>query len=298
MTDFSYLESTTNIALRIAIIIAVCIIIERSLRFFIGKLMRKSAQMMNIDQTRYVFFKHAITATIYIFAAILVIYSIPRFRTVAVSMFAGAGILAAIIGFASQAAFSNIISGVFMVISRPFKVGDTIEVGTGVQGIVEDITLRHTVLRNYENKRFVIPNSKMSSEIITNYNLYDEAVRRYVDFSVDYNSDIDKVIQIIREECEQHPLCIDMRSKTEILEGLHKVDVRLIGFGESELKIRAYPCVAKPPDAFDLHTAINLTIKKRFDSEGITIPYPQRVISYRNEKEPESQNPQNRSQQA
>jgi small-conductance mechanosensitive channel len=89
-----------------------------------------------------------------------------------------------------------------------------------------------------------------------------------------------------------------MRSKTEILEGLHKVDVRLVGFGESELKIRAYPCVAKPPDAFDLHTAINLTIKKRFDSEGITIPYPQRVISYRNEKEPESQNPQNRPQQA
>jgi small-conductance mechanosensitive channel len=260
--------------------------------------MRKSAQMMNIDQTRYVFFKHAITATIYIFATILIVYSIPRFRTVAVSLFAGAGILAAIIGFASQAAMSNIISGIFMVISRPFKVGDTVEVGGGIQGVVEDITLRHTVLRNYENKRFVIPNAKMSSEIITNFNLYDEAVRRYIDFSVDYNSDIDKVMHIISDECEKHPLCIDLRTPAEILEGLPKVEVRLIGFGESELKIRAYPCVVKPPDAFVLHTDINLSVKKRFDREGITIPYPQRVISYRNEKEPENQSPNQGNKQA
>jgi small-conductance mechanosensitive channel len=151
MNDLSWFGSTANLAFRIALIIAIAILIERGLRFFIGKFMRRSAQLMNIDQTRYVFFKHAITATIYIFAAILIIYSIPRFRTVAVSMFAGAGILAAIIGFASQAAFSNIISGVFMVISRPFKVGDTIEVGTGVQGVVEDIAqLRKQALRNSE----------------------------------------------------------------------------------------------------------------------------------------------------
>jgi small-conductance mechanosensitive channel len=215
-------------------------------------------------------------------ACIVIIYSIPRFRTLAVSLFAGAGILAAIIGFASQAAFSNIISGIFMVISRPFKVGDTIEVGTGIQGIVEDITLRHTVLRNFENKRFVIPNSKMSSEVITNYNLYDEMVRRYVDFSVDYASDIDKVMAIVREECDKHPLSVDGRTPDEIKEGRPRTEVRLIGFGESEIKVRAYPSVAKPPDAFELHTDLNLIIKKRFDKEGIVIPYPQRIITYRN----------------
>ena len=171
MDTFHWFGSTAQLVLRIGLILSIAIIIERSLRFFIGKFMRKSAQLLNVDQTRYVFFKHVTTAIIYIIAAILIIYSIPRFRTLAVSLFAGAGILAAIIGFASQAAFANIISGVFMVISRPFKVGDTIELIGLTSGVVEDITLRHTVIRNYENKRIVVPNSKMSSEIIINFNL-------------------------------------------------------------------------------------------------------------------------------
>jgi small conductance mechanosensitive channel len=285
MDSFHWFGSTAQLVFRISIIIAIAIIIERSLRFFIGKFMRRSASLLNVDQTRYVFLKHAATATIYIIAIILIIYSIPRFRTLAVSLFAGAGILAAIIGFASQAAFSNIISGVFMVISRPFKVGDTIELQGLASGIVEDITLRHTVIRNYENKRIVVPNSKMSSEIIINFNLYDEMVRRYIDFSVDYNSDIDVVMKIMREECEKHPLCIDARSEKDKLEGAPKVEVRLIGFGESELKVRAYACAKHPADAFEMHTQLNVIIKKRFDADGISIPFPQRVISYRNEKE-------------
>ena len=288
MDNFHWFGSTAQLVLRIVLILAIAIIIERSLRFFIGKFMRRSAQLLNVDQTRYVFFKHVTTAFIYIIAIILIIYSIPRFRTLAVSLFAGAGIFAAIIGFASQAAFANIISGVFMVISRPFKVGDTIELIGLTSGVVEDITLRHTVIRNYENKRIVVPNSKMSSEIIINFNLYDEMVRRYVDFSVDYNSDIDLVMKIMKEECEKHPLCIDARTELDKLEGRPKVEVRLIGFGESELKFRAYACAQNPGDAFELHTQLNVTIKKRFDADGISIPFPQRVISYRNEKEADS----------
>jgi len=288
MDNFHWFGSTAQLVLRIVLILAIAIIIERSLRFFIGKFMRKSAQLLNVDQTRYVFFKHVTTAFIYIIAIILIIYSIPRFRTLAVSLFAGAGILAAIIGFASQAAFANIISGVFMVISRPFKVGDTIELIGLTSGVVEDITLRHTVIRNYENKRIVVPNSKMSSEIIINFNLYDEMVRRYIDFSVDYNSDIDRVMTIMKEECENHPLCIDARTELDKLEGRPKAEVRLIGFGESELKVRAYACAKNPGDAFELHTQLNVIIKKRFDAEGISIPFPQRVISYRNEKEADS----------
>ncbi len=288
MISWAEAGTTANLILKITLIIVVAVMLERALRFFIGRFTRRSAAMLNLDQTRYVFFKHVVTAVIYILATILIIYSIPRFRTLAVSLFAGAGIIAAIIGFASQAAFSNIISGVFMVISRPFKVGDTIEVGTNLTGVVEDITLRHTVIRNYENKRIVIPNSKISSETIINFNLYDEMVRRYVDFSVDYTCDIDMVMKIMQEECEKHPLCIDTRTAEELQNGSPKVPVRLIGFGESEMRFRAYPCAANNANAFDMHTDLNVTIKKRFDQEGVSIPFPQRVISYRHEKEPES----------
>jgi small-conductance mechanosensitive channel len=92
-------------------------------------------------------------------------------------------------------------------------------------------------------------------------------------------------MKIMREECEKHPLCIDARSEKDKLEGAPKVEVRLIGFGESELKVRAYACAKHPADAFEMHTQLNVIIKKRFDADGISIPFPQRVISYRNEKE-------------
>lgn len=224
-----------------------------------------------------------VTATIYSLAIIAIIYTLPKFRTVAVSLFAGAGIFAAILGFASQAAFSNIISGVFMVISKPFKVGDRIEVGKNYVGIVEDITLRHTVLRNFDNQRVVIPNAIISAETLTNAHLYDSEVRRNIDFDVDYKSDIDLVIRVMREECESHPLNIDFRNEVELSRGFPKVQVRLIQFKDSAMTFRAYAWAKEAGDAFEMSTDLNISIRKRFIKEGIEIPFPQRVLSYRDE---------------
>ena len=194
-------------------IIIFSIVLEITSRFLIGKFLNKNAEQLKVDKTRYVFLKHVVTATIYLLAIIAIIYTLPKFRSIAVSLFAGAGIFAAILGFASQAAFSNIISGVFMVISKQFKVGDRIEIGKLYVGIVEDITLRHTVLRNFDNQRVVIPNSIISAETLTNAHLYDNEVRRNIDFEVDYTSDIDMVRRIMKEECESHPLNIDFRTE-------------------------------------------------------------------------------------
>lgn len=90
------------------------------------------------------------------------------------TLFAGAGIFAAIIALASQQALSNIISGIFIVISKPFRVGDYIELSILHRGTVEDITLRHTVIRDIQNNRIIVPNSKINSETIVNYHLNDE----------------------------------------------------------------------------------------------------------------------------
>lgn len=250
-----------------------------------GKFLNRNAEQLKVDKTKYVFLKHVVTAAIYSFAIIAIIYTLPQFRTIAVSLFAGAGIFAAILGFASQAAFSNIISGVFMVISKPFKVGDRVEIGKNYVGIVEDITLRHTVLKNFDNQRIVIPNAIISSETLTNAHLYDDKIRRNIDFDVDYQSDIDLVIKIMREECEKHPLNIDARTSEELKEGVPRVQVRLIKFGESSMSFRAYPWAENAGLGFDMHTDLNILIKKRFDKEGIQIPFPQRVVSYRNENQ-------------
>ena len=126
-----------------------------------------------------------------------IFYFTPSLRALGTTIFAGAGIFAAIIGFASQQAFSNIIGGIFIVIFKPFRVGDLIEIGVASKGTVEDITLRHTVIRDFENKRIVIPNSAISSETILNSHLKDGRINRRIEFRVFLDTDIDRAIEII-----------------------------------------------------------------------------------------------------
>ena len=99
----------------------------------------------------------------------------------ALTLFAGAGILAVVIGFAAQKAFSNIISGIFIVTFKPFRVGDLIKRGKPACGTVEDITLRHTVIVTFENRRLIIPNSMISDEVIVNSSIKDESTCEFVE---------------------------------------------------------------------------------------------------------------------
>ncbi len=99
---------------------------------------------------------------------------VDELQTISTGIFASAGIFAAIIGFASQQAFSNIVGGIFIVIFKPFRVGDFIQVGTNI-GNVEDITLRHTVIKDLQNKRIIIPNSVISTETIVNNHIEEKA---------------------------------------------------------------------------------------------------------------------------
>ena len=101
-------------------------------------------------------------------------------KSLGTALFAGAGILAVIVGFASQKAFANIISGIFILISKPFKMSDIIEFTDGKKGVVEEITLRHTIIKDYENRRIIIPNSIISEETIINSNIQDEKIRKHI----------------------------------------------------------------------------------------------------------------------
>ncbi|MDX1630211.1 MAG: mechanosensitive ion channel, partial [Fulvivirga sp.] len=137
-------------------------ILSRILRFFLNRYVKKMSESMHLDPTKYSFLKNAMNFIIFIIAVILIFSRIPELKQYGVGLFASAGVLAAIVGFASQSAFSNIVSGIFIVLFKPFRVGDHIELAQGSRGQVEDITLRHTVIKNYENRRIVIPNAIIS----------------------------------------------------------------------------------------------------------------------------------------
>lgn len=252
-------------------VLAITFIVSRLLRFLIGRFFRGAAKKLKVDPTRYNFFKNAVDFLLYLLAAIVIFRSIPSLSTFGTTLLTGAGVLAAIVGFASQSAFSNIISGIFLVIFKPFSVGDRVKVGQVYSGDVEDITLRHTVIKDFENRRVIIPNSVISNETIINSTIVDEKICIYVELAIALSADINRSIQIIQEEALKHPYCIDNRSEYEIAKGEHAVMVRVITFLDAGLQLRAYVWAKNASDGFDLKCDLNKSIKERFDQAGIPL---------------------------
>ena len=267
----------------IVAILVIAFISIRLLRFFLSRYLDRASEKLKVDPTNYKFFKNTLSAAIYVLAVGLSIYMIPSLRTLAVGLLAGAGIFAAIIGFASQAAFANMVSGVFIVIFKPLSVHDVVRIGSLYHGIVEDITLRHTVIRDFENRRIVIPNAVISGETIVNSNMGDIRIRRHVDIGISYDSDVDLAIRIIQEEAVAHPSSLDVRTPEEIEKGTPEVIVRVIGFGDSAVLLKAYVWAENQIVAFEMHCDLNKSIKKRFDAEGIEIPFPYRTLVFKND---------------
>lgn len=260
------------------IVLAIAFLISRLLRFLIGRFIRGAAQKLKVDPTRYNFFKNAVDFIIYLVAAIVIFRSIPSFRAVGTTLLTGAGVLAAIVGFASQSAFSNIISGFFLVIFKPFSVGDRVKIGQLYTGDVEDITLRHTIIKDFENRRIVIPNSIISNETIINSTLTDEKICVFIDVPVSFQANLNRAMEIVQVTGMSHRNCIDNRSPDELTKGEQPVMVRIITYGDFGIQLRGYVWTANPSLAFDLKCDVLKSIQEKFVQESIAFGYPGRMI--------------------
>ena len=146
-SEFS-LDSGLNILLFIVGVILITWLLSRILRFFVILYLKRSKKP-GFSKTSAQFFKNSIKFLLGIIALVVIVFNIPALRDKATLIFSGAGILAAIIGFAAQSALSNLIAGAFIVIFKPFRVGDYIKLDDRRTGIVEDINLRHTTINNF-----------------------------------------------------------------------------------------------------------------------------------------------------
>jgi small-conductance mechanosensitive channel len=252
-------------------VIIVTFVVSRILRFLVGRFFRAAARKLKVDPTRYNFFKNAVDFILFFVALVVIFRSIPALHTLGTTLLTGAGVLAAIVGFASQAAFSNIISGFFLVIFKPFSVGDRVRIGQLYTGDVEDINLRHTTIKDFENRRVIIPNSVISNETIINSTITDEKTCMFVEVAISLSSNIDQAIKIIQDEAVRHRYYIDNRTDTEKARGEHPVMVRVMTFLDSGIHLRASVWAKDPTDGFDLKCDLNKAIKERFDAAGVTM---------------------------
>ncbi len=266
-------DSPWEYAVFALVVLVVTFVISKILKFVIGRFVKAAAQKLKVDPTRFKFFKNAIDFIIYLTAVIVIFRSIPSLKTYGNTLLTGAGVLAAIVGFASQSAFSNIISGIFLVIFRPFGVGDRVQIGQLYSGDVEDITLRHTVIRNFENRLIVIPNSVINNETIINSTLTHELVCIFIEVTISFNSDVDKAMHLMQEEAMKHHECKDNRTEEEKKNGEPQVAVRLISLTESGQQLRAYVWAKDPAPGFILKCDLLKSIKQQFDKSNIEIAY-------------------------
>lgn len=260
------------------IVIIVCVILSKILRKILDKYFDNAVKVMKGDPTNYNFFKNGVTFIIFVIGTIIIFRSIPALKNIGNTLVASAGILAAIVGFASQQAFANIVGGIFIVIFKPFRVGDVIKVGAENPGTVEDITLRHTIINSFENRRIVIPNSVISSATILNSSISDEKVCVFVEVGIGYSANIDQAIAIIREEAMKHPNFIDNREEEDKNDENPAVVVRVVAWLDSAVSLRASVWASSSLNGFVMKCDLLKSIKEAFDREGVEIPYPYRNL--------------------
>ena len=261
--------NTYMIVAAFAVIIAT-IIIAHTLNKILLRYFRIASGKLKVDETVYTVLRRIAVAIVYIVGFAILISHVFKVENVMTTLLAGAGIAGIVIGLAAQSTLSNTISGISLAIFQPFRIGDVLTIRDDY-GTVEDITLRHTVIKTWENKRLILPNSIISNEAIVNWSIRELPVLWHIDFGIAYDADIDLARMIILDEIDKHP------------DVMHEKDrnVRVTGLGDFSIDLRAYLWVRDRPTAWPTGCDIRESVKKRFDEEGVEIPFPYRTIVYK-----------------
>ena len=187
-------------------------------------------------------------------------------------LIAAGGFAGLVVGFASRSVVANLVSGIFLMVERPVRIGDQIKVGD-VAGFVEDIQILSTIIRTYDGLFVRIPNEKMfTSDIV---NLVANPVRRfeYV-VGISYKDDAERAIEIIKRIIDEHPFALKNPEPQIFVEELGESSVNIV--------VRVW---SPSSVGYDVKTELLWKIKVELDRAGIEIPFPQRVVWLRRERD-------------
>ncbi|MDA0781899.1 MAG: mechanosensitive ion channel [Rickettsiales bacterium] len=223
---------------------------------------------VKMDDVLVSFFSKIVKALLMAFVIIASVGQLGVDTTSLAAMIAAAGLA---IGLALQGSLSNFAAGVMIIATRPFKIGDYVEV-SGVGGAITDLSIYNTILVTPDNKVITIPNSKITSENIINFSARDT---RRVDmvFGISYSDDIKKAKKVINKV---------IKDDSRILAEPEPL-VAVSALADSSVNFNVRPWVKKE-DYWNVYFDMHENIKIAFDKEGITIPFPQRELHVHNLK--------------
>jgi small conductance mechanosensitive channel len=221
----------------------------------------------NMDPTLTKFIAGLVKILLYV---IVIIAAIDKAGIESTSFVAILGAAGLAVGFALQGSLSNFAAGVMLIIFKPIKVGDFVE-AAGVMGSVEEIGIFVTTLVTPDNKTIYVPNSQMGGGIITNYSVKDTR-RVDMEFGIGYSDDIDKARKVIFEV---------LSNDSRILKD-PAPDVFVATLADSSVNFKVRPWVNKA-DYWGVYFDVTENIKKKFDENNISIPFPQTDVHLYNQ---------------
>ena len=266
LTSLIEIGSSLSISLLMALAI---LIIGRQLVKLILRLITVALEKSNVEDTVRIFVTNLLNTLLMILVFIAAINQLGIETTSIIAVLGAAGLA---IGLALQGSLSNFAAGILIVIYRPYKVGDYIEAGS-YAGTVKDIQIFSTVLKTPDNKIVVVPNGSIMNGSIVNYS--DQDTRR-IDLIVScgYEDDIDKVRSVLEDI---------LKKEKRVLKD-PKPQIAVTELADSSVNFIFRPWV-KRTDYLPVYYSLLEEVKKRFDKEGISIPYPQSDVHIHNHKE-------------
>jgi len=239
--------------------IAILILGWAAANYFAKKVEKKSRASGKIDETIIPLLSKLTRFTV-IIVTILAVLNQFGVQTASIVALLGAAGLA--IGLALQGTLTNIASGIVLLVLRPFKVGDAVDIG-GTMGVVDEIGLFVTEMHTFDNIAVTMPNSRVWGNIIKNLSK-NETRRVDLVFGIGYEDDIDKAMEIIGEVFDSEERILDEPAPV----------INVTELGGSSVDIMARPWV-KTSDFLATKMDVTKKVKERFDEAGISIPYPQ-----------------------
>ncbi len=229
----------------------------------IANLLARALRRGHIDPTLVGFLRNAAYGGM---AVLLVVGVVTYAGFPSASLVAAVGAAGLAIGLALQGSLSNLAWGVLLIVFRPFRVGDFVQLGS-IMGTVERIDLMQTCLVMPDNREAIIPNSKVGSDAIINFNR--RGSRRFeITVGIGYQDDIGRAMQIVREAFAADPRILKQPEPG--------VWVNTLSPSTVDLVIRAWAHVS---DVWEAQTALTRTLKERFDAEGVHLPCPQHEVT-------------------
>lgn len=228
----------------------------------IVKIFRKTMVKREVDASLTPF----LTTIVGVLLKVMLIISIASMMGFAMTSFiAVLGAAGLAIGFALQGSLANFAGGVLILILKPFQTGDFIE-GEGHSGTVREIQIFYTYLTTPAGQEISMPNARLSNNAVKNYSFHPTR-RLDMTFGISYADDIDKAKEVLQSLAEAEQRFLEEQGISIFVEDLADSSVNL--------RLRAW---ANNGDFWDIYNNLNEKVKKAFDQEGISIPFPQRDV--------------------